>query len=68
MCCLLGTLSAFWSKSFEKLIIKSPKIPKHGIFFELHSCDKCLANLLSTIVYRTMALLFFSENSRILEI
>ena len=31
-CCLLGTFSAFWSKSFEKLIIKSPRIQKHVIF------------------------------------
>ena len=68
MCCLLGTLSAFWSKSFEKLIIKSPRIPKHGIFFELHSFDKCLASLLSTIVYNTIALLLFLVTSRILEI
>ena len=38
-------------------MIKSPRIPKHGTFFKLHSFDKCLANLLSTIVYNTITLL-----------
>ena len=52
----------------EIINIRFPKIPKQGIFFLLHSFDKCLANLLSTIVYKTIALLFFSETSRILEI
>ena len=33
MCCPLGICVALWCKSFEKFNIKSPKAPKHGIFF-----------------------------------
>ena len=50
---------AFWCKSFEKFNIKSPKAPKHGIFFFFASSSKNFASLISTIVYKIIELKFF---------
>ena len=50
---------ALWCKSFEKFNIKSPKAPKHGIFFFFASVSKNFASLISTIVYKIIELKFF---------
>jgi hypothetical protein len=55
-------------KSFEKLNIKSPKTPKHGIFFSSLFLAKYFAKLLSTIEYKIIAFLFFSAFSKIFKI
>ena len=53
---------AFWLSSLEKLKIKFPKTPKQGMLFFKLSAAKCLARLVSTIVYKIIEL-FFSLHS-----
>ena len=56
---------ALWCKSFEKFNIKSPRAPKHGIFFFFVSVSKNFASLISTIVYNIIELGFFWAKSNI---